>query len=110
MHPAELDLWFKGLELLVWVMGGLGIIYKLGGAVKQFEIVGKQQSKEISELKTEIKGLGEVLVQQAVQSSRMDNLRESVSLLDRKVDAIQMALWGPGSAIDPKRVAQVGGK
>lgn len=67
------------LEIVALVGGGFSVAYRLGkthsaitAAIEKQDAAAARQAAEISELKTEIKKLGDVLTALAVQENRLD--------------------------------------
>ena len=66
-------------EIVSIVVGGLSVAYRIGkthstiaAAIKNQNQASERQANEISDLKTEIKKLNDVLTALAVQESRLD--------------------------------------
>jgi hypothetical protein len=67
------------VEIVAILGGGLGVAYRLGkthsaisAAIENQNKAAERQAAEISELKVEIKKLGDVLTALAVQENRLD--------------------------------------
>lgn len=66
------------VTILSIVGGGGLVLIRVGAALKGFQQTAEGQAKEIAELKAEIKALGSIVTQQAVQSNRLDRLEADV--------------------------------
>ncbi len=97
-----IDAALKVFEIIAVIGGGATIIYKIGAAITKFEIIGTQQSGEITEIKLHIQQIADIITKQAIQSTRLDNLSERQTGIDKKVDAIQRELWGPNRTSSPR--------
>ncbi len=90
MNNAELfDAAFKILQLVVIVGGAGGILFRVGRAVSRFEVIGKIQSAEISELKSEVKALSAVITTVAVQKVELSSMRADISRLSAWYDELR---------------------
>ncbi len=76
---VSLEAALHALEIVAIVSGGLGVAYRLGkthsaisAAIENQNRAAERQAAEISELKSEIKKLGDVLTALAVQENRLD--------------------------------------
>lgn len=89
MTAAEaLDFALKLATLISLVGGGGIIIYKMGRLTQKFELIGEQQSKEISELKVGVSKMEGVLVSLANQSGRVDRVEDRVALQGQRIDEL----------------------
>lgn len=86
---VSLDTAVRIIEIVSFVGAGLGIIFKMGKMTERFELIGKQQAKEITELKTEVKALSNVMTLVAVQKERLDSQAERLNLLDQRYEDLR---------------------
>lgn len=91
MTPQELDILFKGLEVIALILGAGTILVRMGRMMGEFKIIGEQQAVEISEMKTEIKTLSMLITTVAVQKVEMAGLREDIALLRQWYDELRRA-------------------
>jgi len=83
MTPAEIG----GLIILLLNLVAVGVaVFKLGGAVQKFEMIGEKQAMEITELKNTVKVVGELVVKIAVSSERMDNMSSRLNRVENRVE------------------------
>ncbi len=84
-----LDTAIKLAQLAALVVGGGTIIYRMSRMATTFELIGKQQAKEISEVKVEVRELGKMVTDLAVQKTRLDNQAERLNLLDKRYEELR---------------------
>lgn len=67
------------------------LIFLLGvyGMVAYNNVSNKSLKAEVVEMKEELKKLAAVIVQQAVQTERLENLQQQVTLLQRNVEDLR---------------------
>jgi hypothetical protein len=77
--PISIETILHVVEIVALVGGGFSVAYRLGkthsaitAAIEKQDAAAARQAAEISELKTEIKKLGDVLTALAVQENRLD--------------------------------------
>ena len=89
--PMDLDPNYMRIIIeTLTTVGGVGVVvYKLGRAMEKFESVGKQQAKEITELKGEVKIIGEVLIKIALTTQRQDTLEERINRNETMLDELR---------------------
>jgi len=80
------------VEIVALVGGGFALAYRIGkthsaitAAIERQDAAAARQEREISELKTEIKKLGDVLNALAVQENRLDMHEKWIDELRRGV-------------------------
>ncbi len=82
----SLDIVTRMLEIATTV-GAVGVVvYKLGRTVEKFEAVGLQQAHEINELKKDVRAMGELITQVAVQTSRQDTFEARLARMEQLQD------------------------
>lgn len=88
------------LEIVALVGGGLRVSYSMGrthkaieASIKEQQVLATQQSAEIDDLKTEIRGINNVLKEVAVQDNRLDRLENDVADL-RRGQGLSVETWG----------------
>lgn len=64
-------------------------IYKLGGAVTKFEMIGRQQAVEITGLKDAVKEISTLVTNTAVQTQRLDNISARLGRVEALIDDIR---------------------
>lgn len=64
-------------------------IYKLGGAVTRFELIGHQQALEISGLKDAVKEVAILVTNIALQGQRLDNISGRMGRVEKLIDDIR---------------------
>lgn len=79
----------KIAEIVAVAGTGTGLFFKIGRVTERFEMIGKQQAKEITEIKNEVRAFGVVLTDVAVQKTRLDSQGERLNLLDRRYDELR---------------------
>lgn len=68
-------------------IGAVGVVvYKLGRTVEKFEAIGMQQASEITELKRDVKSMGELITQVAVQTTRQDTFESRLARMEQLQD------------------------
>lgn len=74
------------------IIGGLAnvcavlfAVYRVGGAVSKFELIGQQQAQEIAEVKQELKTLNEIMIKVALQGQRLDSHSKRLGLIEQAV-------------------------
>ena len=89
--PSEFTIGLATLAIeLVTIIGSVGIVvYKLGNVVARFESIGEKQADEIGELKKDVKVLGNILTEVALQNQRHSALEERVSRIDRLLEDLR---------------------
>lgn len=93
---ANLTLVLQVVEIISITAGAVGVILRggkialqVGAAVERFQLVGEQHGRELSQLKTEVTALKEVIVQVAVQNQRLDSMENRVQLLDSRFEELR---------------------
>jgi hypothetical protein len=96
---VSLEAALHALEIVAIVGGGLGVAYRLGkthsaisAAIENQNKAAERQASEISELKVEIKKLGDVLTALAVQENRLDMHEKWIDELRQARHARQRAM------------------
>jgi len=84
-----LDTAIKLAQLTTLVVGGGTIIFRMSRMATTFELIGKQQAKEISEVKSEVRELSKTVTELAVQKTRLDNQAERLNLLDKRYEELR---------------------
>lgn len=92
---SMIDTVVRVIEGLGVICGGGFIIFKLGRVSQKFESsVARQeeiatgQAAEIGELRVEIKGLGKVMTEMALQQQRINNIGERMNTYDKRLDEL----------------------
>lgn len=108
MNSADLENILRALEILSVIVGGGAIIWRMSRMATQFELIGAQQSAEISDLKRGIEGLSSVLVTLAQQSGRIDRVEDRQLAQGKRLDEFTSRI---NTLIDAKfyQPATVGG-
>lgn len=81
------------IAILLTVLGNLAAViwgvFKIGKAVSRFEFIGEQQAKEIAALQKAVGKVGDILIEMAVQSTRMDDLTQRMSQAEAMIDDLR---------------------
>lgn len=77
----NLDAALKILEIVSIVCGGSVVVFKLGRVSNRVEEAIKGQAADISELKEDMKVISKLLIEMAVQKSRIDSIEKRVDEL-----------------------------
>ena len=64
-------------------------IYRLGGAVTKFELIGQQQAVEIGELKESVKTSNRLITELAVQAQQYKELSARIERTEHLVDDLR---------------------
>ena len=89
--PISIETILHVVEIVALVGGGFSVAYRLGkthsaitAAIEKQDAAAARQAAELSELKTEIKKLGDVLTALAVQENRLDMHEKWIDELRRQ--------------------------
>lgn len=82
---TDLETTLKVAEIGSIVASAIVLFFKLGRATERFELIGKQQAKEISELKNNFEKFGGILIEMALQKERMDNQGVRFNLIEQRL-------------------------
>lgn len=85
---SDLETTLKVAEIGSILASAIVLFFKLGRVTERFELIGKQQAKEISELKANVEKFGGVLTEMALQKQRLDNQGERFNILERRYDEL----------------------
>lgn len=88
------------LEGLALVGGGGFVLFKMGRAVATFEQISSSQSKEISELKDDMKEVAKVMTNMAAQHERMNAMDRRLAMAEEAVNDMR---HGAGFIVPPVR-------
>jgi hypothetical protein len=80
------------IEAFTLISSGGFILFRIGQMTQKFELIGRQQAKEISELKENIEKLNEMLVQMANQNGRINVMEERQMMTIKRLDEISTRL------------------
>jgi hypothetical protein len=86
---SDYDTLFRIGELGVFAISAGGILIRLGAMTTRFELIGKQQAKEIAELKDAVKEMQSVVITQAVQTDRQNTFDSRILAQGQRLDAVQ---------------------
>lgn len=89
MSATNLDSLLKALEILAIMGASIVFVFKLGRVTTRFELIGTMQGREISELKNEVKALSGILVNQALQTQRLDMQAERLVILEKRLEELR---------------------
>lgn len=89
MEAVTLDLIIRFAELLAIICGGGAVIWRLSATVARFEGIGRQQAKEIKELKDGLDKMTAVLTTIAVQDTRINHLSATITRLENSVEELR---------------------
>jgi len=81
--PGELFAGFSGL------CAAAAFLFRKGGDYTRLEMAVKNALTEISELKSEVSQVGQVLTKLAVQSERLDHITQRQNMIDRRMDDLR---------------------
>ena len=84
-----LDAALKIAEIVSIIGGGGLVVYRLGRTSAKIEAAMTLQAAEISELKEDVKVVGRLLTDVAVQKERLDSHARRLDLLDRRYDELR---------------------
>lgn len=73
------------IEAVALLGGAAGLMYKLGSAMEKFEQIAVQQTRELSDLKTEVVQMRTIVGQIAIQTQRIDSLEARFDTLDKRL-------------------------
>lgn len=92
-----------GISTITTIVAVGFAIFRLGRAVEKFEVVGRQQSMELSEMKSELKILTTVVKDLALQNQRQDMFEDRLGRYERTVDDLRRGVgWiGPAPGFTP---------
>jgi len=84
-----LDITFKAGEIIA-IVGSLGIgLFTIGRSASRVEVSLINQAKDIHDMQMEIKKLADIIVMQAVQTTKIDTLSAQYTLLQRTVEDLR---------------------
>jgi len=85
-----LDFSLKLVTLVAIIGGGGVIVFRMGRMTEKFELIGVQQSREISELKTGMSKVEGVLIAMANQNGRIDRVEDRQSNQGARIDSLNV--------------------
>src|SRR5882762_6191852 len=86
---STLDVALKVGEIVA-IIGSVGIgLFTIGKSTSRVELSLLNQARDITGLQAEIKKLSEIIVLQAVQSTKLDSLNDNYILLHRTVEDLR---------------------
>lgn len=88
MDAQAVDTFFKWLEIIGFFGGIGGAIYCFGRMTSKFEQIAGQNSKEIGELRVDVKRLSEVTIKLAEQSGRIDRVEDRQLAQGKRLDEV----------------------
>ncbi len=86
---TQLDLILKIGNLVVMLVGGGMIIWRMSRMATRFELIGDAQAKEITEIKNEVTAMRVLMTTVAVQKERLDSQGARLNLLDQRYDELR---------------------
>jgi hypothetical protein len=87
--PAELDLAIKALELVGFLGSAALILFRMGRITERFEMIGKYQAQEITELKIGVEKLSLLMTEVALQKQRLDTMDFRQGVLDKRYEDLR---------------------
>jgi len=93
MTRDDVDTLLKVFEILAFIGAGGVTIVTVTRAVTKFELVGKQQSEQIKEMKETIKKVGDAVSEMAAEKVRLDELTRRIA---RNEETIELLRRGEG--------------
>lgn len=88
MSLENLDIAFKTIEFLSVIGGGSLVLVKIGRMTERFELIGKQQAKEIADLSRGMENVNRLLVTIAEQKGRMDRMDDRAIMQGGRLDEL----------------------
>lgn len=81
---------FSGLAVFIVNLIAIAVgVYKLGGAVAEFKLIGHQQAQEIAELKIAVRVIADLITKTAVQTGRIEDLEKRETALEKLIDDLR---------------------
>lgn len=72
------------------IVSAVGVfVFKLGRAVERFEAVGEQQSREITELKNNMRTIADVMTKVALQTERQNTFDQRMGRAEELIDDLR---------------------
>jgi hypothetical protein len=87
MAPEEIVI--ESVKALGIIGGAVVILLRMGRMAGQFEMIGKQQAQEITEIKREMKVMSDTVTTVAVQKNEIANIHEDITRLYRWYDELR---------------------
>lgn len=84
----SIDIAFKAVEFLSVIGGGGLVLVKIGRMTERFELIGKQQAKEIADLSRGMENVNRLLITIAEQKGRMDRMDDRAILQGSRLDEL----------------------
>jgi hypothetical protein len=77
------------IELIMVVGSALALFFRIGRITERFALIGLQQGKEISDLKTSIDKLSVLITDVALQKQRLDSMDARMERSARQIDELR---------------------
>lgn len=77
------------IAFLVNIAAVMIAIYKMGRAVEKFENIGKQQASEISQLKTAIAQMAQLVTDNTLLTHRQETIEHRINQHDKMIDDLR---------------------
>jgi hypothetical protein len=87
--PADLDLSIKVVELVGFLGSAALILFRMGRITERFEMIGKHQAAEITELKLGVEKLSLLMTEVALQKQRLDTMDRRQETLDKRYEDLR---------------------
>jgi hypothetical protein len=86
--PEDSETWLKIGQIVIYVLGIAGVLWRMSGMAKSFEMRGHEQAKQIDKLELAVLKLNDVVIQQAVSTARLDNQGVQITQLLAEMSAL----------------------
>lgn len=86
---SSLDTILKLVEIGSILIGGGTVSFTIGRTLARFETSLTLQAKDVIDLKTDVKKIGELMTTVAVQNQRMDGMSERLNMIDKRFDELR---------------------
>jgi hypothetical protein len=87
---GNLDLFYKFGEFVVLGAGVVVAILRTGRIIQKFEGIAERQTAEITDLKTDVKQLSQLIIEMTKLSGRLDLMDQRQVAEGKRVDDLQL--------------------
>jgi hypothetical protein len=86
---STMDIILKVAQFVA-IIGSLGVgLFTIGRSSSRVEAAITNQAQDLIDMKAELKKLADVITQQAVQSSRIDNINSQIIMIQRTIEDLR---------------------
>ncbi len=89
MNASEFDIWLRIGQFVASLLAIGAVLYKMGAMSKSFEMRGDQQAAQITKLETAILKLNDVVVTQAISTTRLDNQETQITQMQTEIGLLR---------------------